>query len=202
MLGSATAIVQGGVFGIAGVFPPKYTGAVMVGQGIAGLTVNFLRAVCLLILPPDEDLGREDMNSFYGTIIYFALSGVVLLFGCLAMLYLRNMPFALYYINRAKQAQEGGGQRSVVEHSRSEDPPLLNYDTSSVSTYTQVQGLQTPNLSGDHKGRPRKDNKFARVLSRVWGVCALVCYIYIVTFIIFPGVSLHTKLDFLSGLGG
>ena len=111
MLGSATAIVQGGVFGIAGVFPPKYTGAVMVGQGIAGLTVNFLRAVCLLILPPDEDLGREDMNSFYGTIIYFALSGVVLLFGCLAMLYLRNMPFALYYINRAKQAQEGGGQR-------------------------------------------------------------------------------------------
>ena len=131
--------MQGGVFGIAGVFPPKYTGAVMVGQGVAGLTVNFLRAICLLILPPNSDLGRDDMNSFYGTIIYFALSGVVLLVGCVAMLYLRNMPFALYYINRAKQAQEGAPK--VVEHSRSEDPPLLNYDTSSVSTYSQVQGV-------------------------------------------------------------
>ena len=100
IFGSATAVVQGGVFGFAGVFPLKYTGAVMFGQGVAGLTVNGLRAICLLIWPPDKDLGREDKNSLYGTLVYFGLSGIVLLIGCAAMLYLRTNPFAMYYINK------------------------------------------------------------------------------------------------------
>ena len=102
-LGTNTAVLQGGVFGIAGVFPSKYTGAVMIGQGVSGLTCNFLRAVCLLILPPNEELKLRDMNSFYGTLIYFALSGVVMLIGSAAMLYLARMPFARFYMNRAKQ---------------------------------------------------------------------------------------------------
>ena len=100
VFGAATAVVQGGVFGFAGVFPLKYTGAVMFGQGVAGLTVNFLRAICLLIWPPDADLGRDDKNSLYGTLVYFGISGIVLLIGCVAMLYLRTSPFAQYYINK------------------------------------------------------------------------------------------------------
>merc|ERR1719433_2378511 len=36
LVNMATAIYQGGLFGLSGMMPPKYTGAVMTGQGIGG----------------------------------------------------------------------------------------------------------------------------------------------------------------------
>ncbi|CAN0442063.1 unnamed protein product, partial [Scytosiphon promiscuus] len=37
--GFSTAILQGGLFSMASAFPPRYTQAMMAGQGLAGLAV-------------------------------------------------------------------------------------------------------------------------------------------------------------------
>jgi equilibrative nucleoside transporter 1/2/3 len=40
LLGFAGAILSGGLFGLAAIFPPHYTGAMMTGQSLAGLVVS------------------------------------------------------------------------------------------------------------------------------------------------------------------
>merc|ERR1711871_1240278 len=40
--GCAAALLQAGIFGLAGRFPPVYTQAVMSGQGVAGMAVSVL----------------------------------------------------------------------------------------------------------------------------------------------------------------
>ena len=55
LLGVANSFVQGGAFGFAGMFPFKYTGGVMLGNGFSGLSVNIIRMILLAIFPPSED---------------------------------------------------------------------------------------------------------------------------------------------------
>lgn len=54
--------------------PSKYVGAVMLGNGLSGITMNVLRAICLIIFPPDES--KE--NLFYGSLVYFILAALIL----------------------------------------------------------------------------------------------------------------------------
>ena len=51
--GLFNGICQSSVFQMSGSMPPKYIGAIMAGQGIAGLGTNLLRAATLKIWPSD-----------------------------------------------------------------------------------------------------------------------------------------------------
>ena len=73
LFGVLTALLQGAIFGLAGLFPGKYTTALLVGQGLAGLVSNVLRAVVLLALPP-----TNSENNFYGGIMYYFLAALLL----------------------------------------------------------------------------------------------------------------------------
>lgn len=44
----ATAVFQGGLFGLTGMMPFKYTGAVMTGQGIGGTFAAVANIVAIL----------------------------------------------------------------------------------------------------------------------------------------------------------
>jgi equilibrative nucleoside transporter 1/2/3 len=80
--GAAGGIVQGSVFGLAGMLPGRFMGAVMFGNGLSGITINILRAICLAIFPPK--LGSN--NSFYGAMVYFVLAAVILMISSFAFL--------------------------------------------------------------------------------------------------------------------
>lgn len=54
--------------------PFKYTNAVMVGNGLAGVSINVARLICLASFPGD------DTGLLISTIVYFAISGGVLIF--------------------------------------------------------------------------------------------------------------------------
>lgn len=57
--------------------PPKYIGAVMLGNGISGISMSVLRGMCLLIYPDKDD-------QFKGTLIYFFISITILIMGAIA----------------------------------------------------------------------------------------------------------------------
>lgn len=76
IMGVFNSLVQGGVFGFAGIFPFKYTGAVMLGNGLSGLSMNFFRGICLLIFPIHID---GDDNEFYGCLVYFIIACVIVI---------------------------------------------------------------------------------------------------------------------------
>lgn len=64
--GIASSFVQGGIFGFAGIFPFKYMGAVMLGNGFSGLSMNAFRMICLAIFPPSNESVSTDDNAFIG----------------------------------------------------------------------------------------------------------------------------------------
>lgn len=53
--GCVTAILFGSVVGLAALFPPKYTGAVMSGNGIAGLASAALRILTKISVPATNE---------------------------------------------------------------------------------------------------------------------------------------------------
>ena len=104
LLGTASAFNQGGVFGIGSVFPPEIMGAIMFGQGSAGIVCNILMAFCLLVLPPEDDIpaGEKDRNSFYGTILYYVIASVFVV-ACIVIYFsFMKTRYAQYYLNKAQ----------------------------------------------------------------------------------------------------
>ena len=69
-------------------------GAVMVGNGIAGIGSNFFRAGTLLVFPSD---GGEN-NEFYGALSIFIFSSIVMVLCGLTQLYVRKNEYARYYL--------------------------------------------------------------------------------------------------------
>lgn len=54
----------------------KYMGAVMLGQGIAGIAANMFRALSYVIWP----IAKSPDNEFKGSMAYFLLSSIFMVF--------------------------------------------------------------------------------------------------------------------------
>lgn len=53
--GIINGLIQGSVFGLASIMPPKYMSAVMFGNGISGICMSLLKALLVSVLPTDSD---------------------------------------------------------------------------------------------------------------------------------------------------
>ncbi|CAN0113263.1 unnamed protein product [Ascophyllum nodosum] len=124
-LGLAVAFLQGGLFSMAASFPPKYTQAMMAGQGLAGLAVALAGLFTTLVGPDDQSCipyrDQSDATNAHlvqnmggdvttvpapscaaytrdwGTLVYFAIAVVVLL-GCLVTYpLLQRLPVTIFY---------------------------------------------------------------------------------------------------------
>ena len=94
VLGAFQGATQGTVFTMAAEFPFKYMGAVMVGNGLAGIGSNFFRGATLVVFPSDGG----DKNEFYGALAIFIFSTIIVVLCGLAQLYVRNSEFAKFYL--------------------------------------------------------------------------------------------------------
>mmetsp|Transcript_86418 Transcript_86418/g.137189 ORF Transcript_86418/g.137189 Transcript_86418/m.137189 type:complete len:299 (+) Transcript_86418:28-924(+) len=83
-----SAVYQGGLFGVCGMMPPKYTGAVMTGQGVGG-TFAALASIFSLLG------GKDAVSSGFG---YFMSAAVVLSLCLVSYLMLHRLKFARFFI--------------------------------------------------------------------------------------------------------
>jgi hypothetical protein len=97
VFGAMGGIVQGSVFGLGGMLPGKYMGAIMFGNGLSGITLNVLRAITLAVYPPVK--GSD--NNYKGSLIYFILAAIILVICAIGMIIFIRLPFAQYYIRKA-----------------------------------------------------------------------------------------------------
>ena len=99
LAGTATALLQGGVFGLASRFPPKYTQALMGGQGIAGLTVSVTAASTSWLRPPSHVVPTiEDVRG--PAFMYFVVAVGVIGLGILGFAGLALLPYAHYHARK------------------------------------------------------------------------------------------------------
>jgi equilibrative nucleoside transporter 1/2/3 len=82
-------------------FPPVYTGAIMSGQGLAGLVVSLSSILTTASAPTSvdycDDAVVEDNCSSkisYSALAYFTLATLILLSCIVAFILLRHLPFA------------------------------------------------------------------------------------------------------------
>jgi hypothetical protein len=74
LFGIISGFVTAAVFGLAGMLPPKYVGAVMLGNGLSGILMSALRAIFLAALP-----SNEGNNEYIATLIYFIVAALILI---------------------------------------------------------------------------------------------------------------------------
>jgi len=77
-------------------------GAVMFGNGIAGIGSNILRALTLIIFPADDD----PQNSFRGALTIFMIAFFVEALSVLAQVCLRKNAYANFYLKRIEHSEE------------------------------------------------------------------------------------------------
>ena len=99
LCGVCGAILSGGLFGLGAMFPPAYTGALMSGQGLAGLIVSLANVLTLLASSPTDECGDSDTTECsdfsvdYSALAYFIIATVILGFCGVAFFVLQNLNF-------------------------------------------------------------------------------------------------------------
>ncbi len=97
--GLCGALLSGGLFGLAAIFPPKYTSNLMNGQALAGLTVSFSSIVTSLAsdridVCSDDDLSDDGcgFSVNYSALAYFLIATIVLTSCIFAFIALLKLP--------------------------------------------------------------------------------------------------------------
>uniref|UniRef100_A0A3Q0RMC4 Solute carrier family 29 member 1a n=1 Tax=Amphilophus citrinellus TaxID=61819 RepID=A0A3Q0RMC4_AMPCI len=91
-INSFGAILQGSLFGLAGILPASYTTPIMSGQGLAGTFAAF-SMICALAS------GSELQDSAFG---YFITACIVILLAIMSYLALPRMEFFQYYMETSR----------------------------------------------------------------------------------------------------
>uniref|UniRef100_A0A8C5HP59 Equilibrative nucleoside transporter 1-like n=1 Tax=Gouania willdenowi TaxID=441366 RepID=A0A8C5HP59_GOUWI len=110
-INSFGAVLQGSLFGLAGILPASYTTPIMSGQGLAGIFAAF-SMICALAT------GSELQDSAFG---YFITACVVILLAIVSYLVLPRMEFFQVYM------ESNGSRRSVDDENKMMD--LIKQDT-------------------------------------------------------------------------
>jgi hypothetical protein len=66
---------------MAGSFPFKYIAVVFLGNGLAGVGCNILRAITLVVFPVDQDAPNAEINGFDSALCFYAV-GATFMVAC------------------------------------------------------------------------------------------------------------------------
>lgn len=185
VMGIASSFSQGGLFGYASIFPQEYTGAVMLGNGISGLSMNALRMITLAIFPPDEE-GHTSNKDFIGSMIYFAIASLIVICCIIGFFYVNTTPFARYYLTKAgskvndrtKSAGSIGNAGLLANNIILQDDLVNETAVNSQNTFVQ-------------------ESSILDVYRKIGFMAIQVFVCFTITFVVFPGTTLSTSFDFL-----
>ena len=172
---------------MAAQFPPEYMGIVMVGNGIAGIMSNISRLITLFIWPANLDPD----NGFKGALAAFGFGVSIMILCAICQICLSRDPFVAYYLKRGALTEQESDCPQSIEST--EEPPLIQ----KASTLTTSQS----NRSSDKTVTFRELMRQAiQNYSATEGLLIGLTFVFIITFIIFPGLSDDTHFSFLSSI--
>lgn len=100
-IGVACAVSGGGLFGLGGILPPQFTGAIMTGQATGGFSVSIASLLTIWLGPGNDICTDDDANDDsnceesidYSALAFFCISCVVLGACIASFLALISLPF-------------------------------------------------------------------------------------------------------------
>ncbi|MGH0163231.1 UNVERIFIED_CONTAM: hypothetical protein FKN15_063801 [Acipenser sinensis] len=167
-INSFGAILQGSLFGLAGLLPASYTAPIMSGQGMAG-TFAAIAMICAIAS------GSELQDSAFG---YFITACVVIIIAIVSYIALPKMEFFLYYLNKnsSPMMSSNDGETKLdllkkAEHTNGADEKAVISFTDDLQPQVSV----------------------VEILKKIWVLALSVCFVFMVTIGTFPAVTVDVK---------
>lgn len=185
LINMSSAVYQGGLFGVCGMMPQRYTGAVMTGQGVGG-TFAALASIFSLLG------GKDAESSGFG---YFMSAVIVLALCLVTYIMLHRMKFARHYIAPHEQRSEIKFPNISADHIER----LANWQ---IPPTKKSGGYKHSTLSLDQEkllsvnGHPkdveifRSDKPpFVLIFRQIFRLGASVAFVFFVTLAAFPSLT-------------
>ncbi|KAL9957949.1 hypothetical protein ACROYT_G034908 [Oculina patagonica] len=194
LINMSSAVYQGGLFGVCGMMPQRYTGAVMTGQGVGG-TFAALASIFSLLG------GKDAVSSGFG---YFMSAAIVLMLCLITYIMLHRLKFARHYISPHEHRSEikfPNIQPDQIERLANWQIPASkksgNYKHSTLSLDNEA--LLAVNVRPKEVEIYRKEKPpFMLVFRQIFKLGASVAFVFFVTLAAFPSLtsriqSVHAK---------
>jgi equilibrative nucleoside transporter 1/2/3 len=159
VIGSFNAVAQTSVFGLAGCMPNRYSNAVMVGNGVAGVLICIVQCICL------GAFWRADDGLLLSSIVYFIVAGLTLVICLISQWLLMKNEFVQ---ERVSFTGSKMGTDIVVP----------------VSTAKEMKGVDDTS-SQNSTDKPVAPS-VRQVYPHLWQYSVLVFTCYVVTFGLYP----------------
>ena len=151
--GTSGAFLNAGFFGLSGIFPQNYTGAMMSGQGLAGLSVALTGLLTQAAGPMpdgycavstgDKPSECTDYVTNYSAFSYFLIATVVLGLCIVLFFILMKLPFTIFHLR---------GQGQAKKDSVAVEEPLLDakeFSNDDESEHESEGGAETTSQSSN-----------------------------------------------------
>uniref|UniRef100_A0A8C8RB13 Solute carrier family 29 member 1 (Augustine blood group) n=1 Tax=Pelusios castaneus TaxID=367368 RepID=A0A8C8RB13_9SAUR len=171
LINSFGAILQGSLFGLAGLLPASYTAPVMSGQGMAG-TFAALAMICAIAS------GSLLADSAFG---YFITACVAILLAIGSYILLPRLDFFRYYSLKDKtdyRVHERHAELETKIDLIKKDEPNTADQRYTNDTAPQVPGQKPSVLS---------------IFKKIWVMALSVCFVFTITIGLFPAVTADVK---------
>lgn len=166
-INSFGAILQGSLFGLAGLLPATYTTPIMSGQGLAGTFAAF-SMICALAS------GSELGDSAFG---YFITACAVILLAIMSYFALPKLEFFNFYANKQSNRYEFNKtsmeQETMIDRKKDEE----------------ANGKQATIILVDQE----VPSSVPTIFKQIWVMALSVCCVFAVTIGVFPAVTVDVK---------
>ena len=177
--GLVNALCMSGFFGLTSFFPREMIISLSTGQGISGILMNIIGYIVLASV----NTGDDDNNAKLGAIIYFSISGFILLLTLITLIFAFKTEYFRYYLGKTKDFES----KSQQIESEIENQPITK---ASITDKSTAELIEKVNESAEKK----EEITFSQLFKSLYEIDLLSCFIYIITFSLFPSVSISQRL--------
>ncbi|XP_070840333.1 equilibrative nucleoside transporter 2-like [Chaetodon trifascialis] len=165
-----SAVLQGSLFGVVGLFPPRYSTLFMSGQGLAGI---FAALAMLLSIFSNADKSSAALG-------YFITPCVATLGTLLCYLLLPHLEFARFYLNRSQSDKVETSQELL---STTDKKVLNNNDKELEVKVTFIGGAE----------QNQERSSVLAVFKKIWLMAACITCVFAVTLSVFPVITVRVQ---------
>ena len=183
LFGFINALVSGGAFSYAGHFPLDMIVFFTVGQGVSAILMNVLEYIVLASVHID-DIEKEFVVRAW---IFFGVAILILLVCLFFFIYSYKDEYCKYYLNKVEIKNSNFNKQEAKMLS------LISPDEKSGSEKEEIENKENIVLANDDV-EIKVDPTFSYVFKKIWYYDLLACFGYIITFALFPNVSIDQKI--------
>jgi hypothetical protein len=89
--------MQSSIFGLGGILPGKYMGAIMFGNGLSGIFISLIRGICLLFIPS---------HLFLNDLIYFIIAGLCMVMAAFVHIQFQRNEYVRWHLGKTQTVLE------------------------------------------------------------------------------------------------